>query len=111
MLRPCGAKALMAENISLRQQLIVIEHTRTRAPTLTIWQHLSFAAFTFLILPKRLYKTAIVITLATLLKSHKALIKRKYSMLFTNKTKEKPGLKGPSTELIKLIIEMKKRRP
>lgn len=48
---------------------------------------------------------------ATILKFHKALVKRKYHLLFSNKTPKKPGRKGPSDELVKLIIEMKTRNP
>ncbi len=56
-------------------------------------------------------KIAIVIKPKTLLKFHKALVDRKYHLLFTSKSKKKPGPKGPSAELIKLIVEMKKRNP
>ncbi len=48
---------------------------------------------------------------ATLLKFHKALVKRKYRLLFSNKTPRKPGPRGPSDALIELIVEMKKRNP
>ena len=106
-----GAKSLMAENIVLRQQLLVVKRSRSRAPNLTCWERLSFAGLSVLMLPTRFYKAAIIIKPATLLKFHKALIKFKYHLLFSNKTKRKPGPKGPSPELIKLIIEMKKRNP
>ncbi len=39
-----------------------------------------------------------------------ALIKQKYRLLFSAKLKRKPGPKGPSKELINLIIDMKKRK-
>lgn len=48
---------------------------------------------------------------ATLLKFHKALVKRKYSLLFSAKRQLKPGPKGPSQEIIDLVIEMKRRNP
>ena len=48
---------------------------------------------------------------ATVLKFHRALIKRKYSALFSAKLPRKTGPKGPSKELIQLILEMKKRNP
>ena len=40
-------------------------------------------------------------------KFHQSLVKRKYRLLFSSKTYRKPGPKGPSKELIQLIIEMK----
>jgi transposase InsO family protein len=43
---------------------------------------------------------------------HRALVKRKYRLLFTPKRRrEKPGPKGPSRELIAAIVEMKRRNP
>ncbi len=46
-----------------------------------------------------------------LLKFHKAMIKRKYQALFSNKSKQKPGPTGPSQEIISAILEMKKQNP
>ena len=39
------------------------------------------------------------------------MVKRKYSLLFTPKTRGKPGPRGPSPELISAIVEMKRRNP
>jgi hypothetical protein len=44
---------------------------------------------------------------ATLLGFHQALKKRKYRRLFSPQRRGKPGPKGPSKELIDLIVEMK----
>ena len=43
--------------------------------------------------------------------SKRALVKRKYRLLFTPKRRGKPGPKGPSPELIAAIVEMKRRNP
>jgi hypothetical protein len=48
---------------------------------------------------------------ATILKFHKALINKKYRILFSAKSPGKSGPKGPFKELIHLILEMKKRNP
>lgn len=61
--------------------------------------------------PRRLSRLAIVIKPNTLLRFHKALVDRKYRWLFTSKSKNRPGPKGPSAELIQIIVEMKKRNP
>jgi len=53
----------------------------------------------------------VIIKPATLLKFHKALVNRKYSLLFSNKSGKKPGPKGPEQSIIDLIIEMKQRNP
>ena len=57
---------------------------------------------------KRLSRIAIAIKPVTLLKFHRALVKRKYQLLFSNKSKRKPGPKGPGKELINAIVEMKR---
>ncbi len=61
--------------------------------------------------PARLLRSAIVLKRSTILSFHRTLVKRKYRLLFTPKTRGKPGPKGPSPELISAIIEMKRRNP
>jgi len=111
LLRPSGAKAIAAENIMLRQQLITLSRQKKRSPKLKTSDRIICGLLTSWIKPNRLSKIAILIKPTTLLKFHKALVKRKYRLLFSNKTSRKPGPKGPSDELVKLIIEMKKRNP
>ena len=60
---------------------------------------------------KRLSRIAIALKPATLLKFHKALVKRKYHLLFSNKSPRKPGPKGPCQAIIDAIVEMKRRNP
>jgi hypothetical protein len=54
---------------------------------------------------------AVVIKPETILAFHKALVKRKYSRLYSNKTKKKPGRKPQNHMLIDLVIEMKTLNP
>jgi transposase InsO family protein len=62
--------------------------------------------------PRRVAKLAAILKPATLLRFHRALVERKYRWLFSSaRTRPKPGPKGPSTELIAAIIEMKLRNP
>ncbi len=109
--RPAGVKSLACENITLRQQLMILSRQRKRSPRLKASDRVLLGLLGNWIRPKRLAKVAILIKPATILKFHRALVKRKYRLLFSNKTPKKSGRKGPSTELIKLIIEMKKRNP
>ncbi|MCX6125471.1 MAG: integrase core domain-containing protein, partial [Proteobacteria bacterium] len=44
---------------------------------------------------------------STLLDFHRALVTRKYSRLFSRKAPSKPGPKGPSKDLIRLVVETK----
>jgi putative transposase len=59
----------------------------------------------------RLLRAAIVLRPSTLMGFRQALVKRKYRQLFTPKRRGKPGPKGPSTELVNAILEMKRRNP
>jgi hypothetical protein len=66
---------------------------------------------TLVMTPKRIAKLGVAIAKSTLLNFHKALRDRKYSRLFSRKTKSKLGPKGPSKEFIKLIVETRERNP
>ncbi len=106
-----GTKALVAENICLRQQLIILNKNRQRAPNLTHLDRLIFAITTGLINKKRLSRLAILLKPTTLIKIHKAFVTKKYKKLFSNKNLKKPGRKGPSQDIINLVLEFKKRNP
>lgn len=108
---PGGLKAIAAENIALRQQLILLTRNKKRSPKLTLSTRVIFGLLTAWINPRRLSKIAVIIRPSTLLKFHKALVKYKYRLLYSNKASKKPGPKGPSQEIINLIIEMKQRNP
>ena len=48
---------------------------------------------------------------STLLYFHRALVKRKYRLLYSPRKRRRPGPKGPSKELIDAVVEMKRRNP
>lgn len=60
--------------------------------------------------PVRLVRSAIVLQPATLMSFHRALVNRKYRLLFAPR-RRMSGPKGPSRELIAAIVEMKQRNP
>jgi len=109
LLKPGGIKSIAAENLILRQQIIVIKRTRQRSPRLTQADRTLFAILAQIIPQRRLQKLAIIVQPATILKFHRALVKRKYRLLYSAKNPAKPGPKGPEPELVKLVIEMKHR--
>jgi len=53
----------------------------------------------------------VIIKPSTLLRCHEALLKRKYQWLYFSHKKGEPGPKGPSPELIKVVVDMKRRNP
>ena len=79
--KPGGVKALVAENIALRQQLITLSRKRNKSPKLNTQDRWIFGIVTGCINRSRLHKVAIAIKPATILKFHKALVQRKYKLL------------------------------
>ena len=111
VIKPGGVKSIVAENVMLRHQLIIIGRSRKRSPNISVWDRLKLAFITAIIKPSSLFKNAIIIKPSVLIKFHKALVKKKYSALFSNKTRKKPGPSGPSQEVINVVIEMKQNNP
>jgi putative transposase len=67
---------------------------------------------TLFVTPRRLVTLGALVKPATLLKFHKALVGRKYRLLFPSSPhRRRPGPKGPSAELIAAIVELKSRNP
>ena len=62
-----------------------------------------------LINPHRLKPVAIIVQPATLLKFHRALVRRKYQRLFSAKSPKKPDPRGLSKELIDAVVAIKRR--
>jgi putative transposase len=111
LLRPSGARAIVAESLVLKHQLLILNRSRKRAPHLTVWDRLLLGLGTLVVNPKRLCKLAVIVKPKTLLKFHQALKKHKYRLLFSSSHQRRPGPKGPSRELIAAIVEMKRRNP
>jgi hypothetical protein len=90
LLKPGGVKVVMAETIAMKQQLIVMNRSRKRSPTLATRDRFLFGLLTMLIGRCRLQKVAVIIKPATILAFHKALVKRKYGRLYSNMTQKSP---------------------
>lgn len=105
LLSPGGLRAIAAENMALHQQLIILNRNQKRAPRLTIFGKITVGLFTSMISVRRLTRIAIILKPGTLLKFHKALVNRKYRLLFSNKSSKKPGPKWPDEKMIHLIID------
>lgn len=111
LLKAGGVREIVAENIALKQQLMVLTRSQKRSPKLTRSDRFLLGLCSLFLSPRRILKTAIILKPATLLRFHKALIEKKYSSLFSSTHPRKPGPKGPSQELINTIVEMKQRNP
>lgn len=103
---------MIAENLLLKQQLIVLRRGRQRAPNLTRRDRLLCGFGSLFLGPGRIRTVAIGLRPSTLLAFHQALVRRKYRRLFSSSPRpQTPGPKGPSTALIQAIVELKTRNP
>ena len=106
-----GTRAVLAENILLKQQLLVLQRSRRRAPNLRPADRWLFGFCAQFVSLRRLIRTAIILKPATLLRLHRAFKDFKYRFLYSSSPKQKPGPKGPAPELIRAICELKRRNP
>jgi len=109
LLGPGGARAVVADSLLMKQQLIVINRSRRRAPNLTVIDRLLLGFWSLFLSPHRIRRAAVILRPSTLLNFHDILKKRKYRLLYTARRKGKPGPKGPSQALIEVIVELKRR--
>jgi putative transposase len=75
---PGGVRAVIAENLLLKQQLIVLRRARQRVPNLTPRDRLLCGFGSLFLRPERIRKVAIGVRPSTLLAFHQALVRRKY---------------------------------
>jgi hypothetical protein len=107
---PGGARAVVAESVLVKQQLLILNRSRRRSPNLRLSDRVVAGMCTLLARPSRLVRAAIVLKPSTLLRLHRALTTRKYRRLFSSTAPRKPGPKGPSREVI-AVVNMKHRNP
>ena len=109
--KPGGLRAVVAESVLAKHQLLILNRSRRRSPNLRIQDRLIAGFCSLWIKPSRLRKVAFAFKTSTLLSFHRALVQRKYRLLFSPKQRTKPGPKGPAADLIRTVVEMKKRNP
>jgi hypothetical protein len=109
---PGGVRAVIAENLLLKQQLIVLRRARRRAPKLTLADRVLCGFESLFLNPGRIRTLAIALRPSTLLEFHRALVRRKYRRLFSSTAgPSRPGPKGPAEAVIRAIVELKSRNP
>jgi putative transposase len=109
--RPGGLRSVIAESVLMKHQLLIVNRPRRRAPNLLVLDRLIAGFCSLWIKPTRLLRTGITLRPSTLLNFHRALVQRKYRLLFSPKGGRKPGPKGPNLDLIRAVIDMKQRNP
>src|SRR5437016_14237048 len=73
---PGGGRAVIAENLLLKQQLIVLRRARHRAPNLTPSDRLLCGFGSLFLSPGRIRKVAIGVRPSTLLRGHRPWVGR-----------------------------------
>ena len=106
-----GNRTAIAENLLLKQQLIIHSSSRQRAPNLNTRDRALLGFMSIFLAPRRIARAAIIIKPSTLLHFHNAVKKRRYRLLYSPRGGSKPGPKGPSQEVINAIVEMKQHNP
>ena len=79
-----GVRAVMAENLLLKPQLIVLRRARKCAPNLSPSDRLLCGFWSLFLSPGRIRKAAIAFRPSTILGFHQALVRRKYRQLFSS---------------------------
>lgn len=111
LLRPGGARSIIAESLLVKHQILIINRSRQRGPNLRTIDRVMAGLCALLMRPGRVARSAVVLKPSTILGFHRPLIKRKYRLLFSPIHRGKPGPKGPSREIIDAIVAMKQHNP
>ena len=112
LLGPGGARAIVADSLLMKQQLLIVNRSRQRAPNLSVLDRFLLGFWSLFLNQRHLQRAAVIIRPSTLLKFHNLLKQRKYRLLYSSAgSKRKPGPKGPSQALIQAIVKMKQRNP
>src|ERR1700746_3328189 len=109
--QPGGVGAVIAESVLTKHQLLILNRPRRRVSNLRILDRLIAGFCSLWIRPKRHRRLAIAFKPSRLLNFHRAMVQRKYRLLFSPKQGRKPGPKGPTADLIQAVVEMKRRNP
>lgn len=110
LIGPNHKRRLLAEIIVLKAQLIIARRKYPRSPSLGPIQRFTLGV-AFLFIPvNRLSRYAIIVKPATIVKFHRWLVQKKYSLFFRN-TSRKPGRPPMSKDIRKLILDIKNHNP
>ena len=110
LMGPGGLRSVVAESVLVKQQLLMLNRSRHRAPNLCASDRILAGVCALFMRPARVIRSAIVLRPSTILEFHRALRTRKYRWLFSP-TRRRTGPQGPSNALVDAIIDMKRRNP
>src|SRR5437667_3744516 len=85
-----GVRSVIAESVLMKHQLLIVNRSRRRAPNLLVLDRLIAGFCSLWIKPTRLVRAGITLKPSTLLNFHRALVQRKYWLLFSPRRRRKP---------------------
>jgi hypothetical protein len=86
-----GTRTVVADSLLMKQQFLVINRSRRRAPNLSALDRFLFGFWPLFLDPRHIQQAAVIIRPSTLLKFHDLLKQRKYRLLYSSVRKGKPG--------------------
>ena len=110
LMGPGGLRSVVAESLLVKQQLLILNRSRHRAPNLRASDRILAGVCALFMRPARVIRSAIVLRPSTILDFHRMLRHHKYRWLFSPKRRH-TGPKGPSQALVDAIVEMKRSNP
>ncbi len=90
-----GVRAVVAESLLVKQQLLILNRSRRRSPRLRLRDRAVAGVCALFMSPSRLVRAAIVLKPSTLLRFHRALTNRKYRQLFSSTRQRNRVRKAP----------------
>ena len=110
LMGPGGLRSVVAESVLVKQQLLILNRSRHRAPNRCASDRILAGVCALFMRPARVIRSAIVLRPSTILEFHRALRTRKYRWLFSP-TRRRTGPQGPSNALVDAIVDMTRRNP
>ena len=84
LLGPGGAKTVVADSLLVKQQLLIMNRVRRRAPNLTALDRFLLGFWSLFLISRHIQWAAMVIRPSTLLKFHNLLKQRQYRLLYSS---------------------------
>ena len=110
LMGPGGLRSVVAESLLVKQQLLILNRSRHRAPNLRPSDRILAGVCALFMRPARVLRVAVVLRPSTILAFHRTLRACKYRWLFSPR-RRRTGPKGPSQTLVDAIVAMKRRNP
>ena len=101
--RPGGLRAVVAESVLAKHQLLILNRSCRRCPNLRVLDRIIAAFCSLWIKPRRFVRVAIVFKPSTLLNFHRVLVQRSIASCFPRSRKPSPVRKGPTADLIRAL--------